>query len=173
MPQNDQLVFIGSDPWAGNLHKHVAELCRTLGCRTDEVNRAGGERIAYHEIARRVAVGVSTHAGAMGIVLCGTGMGVSMVANIFPGVSCALCENVFAAERARILNNANVLAMGEFMTTPYVAGEIVKVFLNTEFLAGIDADLGAQIRGWHKDVAELKGRIMAPDWAQKSAAPGA
>ncbi len=165
-----EMVFIGSDPWAGELHGHVTEACRSLGHPIEEVNPAGGEeRIAYHEIARRVAVGVATHPGSFGIVLCGTGMGVSMVANTFPGISCALCENVFAAERSRVLNNANVLAMGEFLTTPYVAGEIVKTFLTTEFLTGIEPDLGEQIKSWHRAVNEMKARIMVPDWAGASA----
>ncbi len=166
---NKEMVFVGSDPWARNLHKHVADLCRSLGHPTEEVNPPEGDRIPYYEIARRVAVNVSTHAGSFGIVLCGTGMGVSMVANTFPGVSCALCENVLAAERSRVLNNANVLAMGEFLTTPYVAGEIVKTFLNTQFLKGIEPELARQIQSWHRAVNDMKTRIMVSDWVRASA----
>jgi len=160
-------VFIGSDPWGRNLHKHVAELCRSLGCDTVELN-AIDDDTSYHEAARRVAINVSQNAGSFGIVLCGTGMGVSMVANIFPGISCALCENTFAAEKSRVLNNANVLAMGEFITTPFVAGEIVKTFFGTEFLAGIEPALADQIKSWHKAVREMKARIFVHDWAGKS-----
>ena len=163
-------VFLGSDPWAADLHKHVADVCRSLGHPTGEVNAAGGaDRIPYHEIARRVAVSVSTHPGSFGIVLCGTGMGVSMVANTFPGISCALCENIFSAERSRVLNNANVLAMGEFLTTPLVGGEIVKTFLSTEFLRGIEPELGEQIKSWHKAVNDMKARVTVPDWVEASA----
>ena len=163
-------VFLGSDPWAADLHKHVADVCRSLGHPTGEVNVAGAaDRTAYQEIARRVAVNVSTHPGSFGIVLCGTGMGVSMVANMFPGISCALCENTFTAERSRVLNNANVLAMGEFLTTPYVAGEIVKTFLNTEFLDGIEPDLGEQIKSWHRAVNDMQARITVPRWEEASA----
>lgn len=160
-------VFIGSDPWGRNLHKHLAELCRLLGCETTELN-AIEDKTSYHEAARRVAVKVSENAGSFGIVLCGTGMGVSMVANVFPGISCALCENAFAAERSRVLNNANVLAMGEFITTPYVAGEIAKTFFTTEFLKGIEPGLGEQIKSWHKAVWEMKGRVFVDDWTKKS-----
>ena len=169
MPEK-QTIYLGSDPWAADLHKHIAELCRSLEHPTEEVNVAGAaDRTAYQEIARRVAVNVSTHHGSFGIVLCGTGMGVSMVANMFPGISCALCENTFAAERSRVLNNANVLAMGEFVTTPYVAGEIVKAFLTTEFLDGIEPDLGEQIKGWHKAVNDMQARITVPSWEEASA----
>jgi ribose 5-phosphate isomerase B len=133
-----------------------------------EVNQPGGERVAYHEIARRVAVGVAGLPDSRGIVLCGTGMGVSMVANRFPGISCALCETVFAAEKSRILNNANVLAMGEFITTGFVAEAIAKAFLTTDFLSGVESGLAAEIRGWHRAVRELESRIAVPDWQTAS-----
>ena len=161
-------LYMGSDPWAGNLHRRLAECCRAWGNDVREVNVASGERVPYYEIARRVAVGVLSQSGSRGIVLCGTGMGVSMVANRFPGISCALCETTFAAEKSRILNNANVLAMGEFMTTAFVAEQIAKVFLGTEFLQGIEPGLAAEIRGWHQAVRQLESRLAAPDWLAAS-----
>lgn len=161
-------VFMGSDPWAGNLHRHLAGCCRAWGHEVTEVNPPGGDRVPYYEVARRVAVAVAAHPGSRGIVLCGTGMGVSMVANRFPGISCALCETVFAAEKSRILNNANVLAMGEFITTPLVAEAIGKAFLTTEFLSGLEPGLAAEIRGWHRAVRELESRITVKDWAAAS-----
>jgi ribose 5-phosphate isomerase B len=161
-------LFMGSDPWAGNLHRHLAECCRAWGHQVTEVNQPGGERVAYHEVARRVAVAVAGQPDSRGIVLCGTGMGVSMVANRFPGISCALCETVFAAEKSRILNNANVLAMGELITTAFVAEAIAKAFLTTEFLSGIEPALAAGIRGWHQAVRELDSRIAVPNWMAAS-----
>jgi ribose 5-phosphate isomerase B len=161
-------IFLGSDPWAPNLHRHLARTCRSWGYAVKEVNKPGGKRVMYYEIARRVAVSVAQHEGSAGIVLCGTGMGVSMVANSFPGISCALCESTFTADRSRVLNNANVLAMGEFLTTPYMAAQIAKVFLTTEFLTGIEAGLGRQIKGWHKDVRNMKSGITVPDWIKAS-----
>lgn len=162
-------LYMGSDPWAGNLHRHLAGCCRAWGHEVHEVNTPGGERLPYYEIARRVAIDVVAHPESRGIVLCGTGMGVSMVANRFPGISCALCENVVAAEKSRILNNANVLAMGELMTTAFVAEQVAKVFLGTEFLHGIEPGLAAEIRGWHQAVRQLESRITAPGWLAASA----
>ena len=156
-------IIVGSDPWASNLHRQVSDLCRSLGHQVEEVNEPGGERTAYHEVARRVARRVAAAPGAFGIVLCGTGMGVSMVANLFPGISCALCSDAFAAAQSRVLNNANVLAMGELMTTAHVAGEIVKAFLGTEFLSGVPPELGETIKTWHREVAELKARCLVKD----------
>ena len=156
-------IIIGSDPWAWNLHRQTCDLCRSLGHRVEEVNAPGSERTAYHEVARRVALKVAATPGSFGIVLCGSGMGVSMVANVFPGISCALCSDVFAAAQSRVLNNANVLAMGELMTTAHVAGEIVKAFLGTEFLSGVPPELGEMIKTWHHEVAELKVRYLVND----------
>ncbi len=162
------MLYIGSDPWAGNLHRHLAGCCRAWGHEITEVNAPGGDRVPYYEVARRVAVGVAAHPESRGIVLCGTGMGVSMVANRFPGISCALCETTFAAEKSRILNNANILAMGEFVTTAFVAEQIAKTFLATPFLQGIEPALAAEIRGWHQAVRELESRIAAPGWLAAS-----
>lgn len=160
-------IVMGSDPWAWSLHRHLAARCRAWGHQVQEVTQPEGDRTPYFEAARRVAVAMNGEPGAVGLVLCGTGMGVSMVANTFPGISCALCENTLAAERSRVLNNANVLAMGEFLTTPYVAEEILKVFLATEFLTGIPPELATQIRSWHKSVAAMKANITVPGWPDR------
>ena len=68
-----------------------------------------------------------------GILVCGTGMGMAIIANKFPGVYAAVCENRTAAERARSINNSNVLTLGGFVTPPEEAKEIVEAWLMTEF----------------------------------------
>ena len=71
-----------------------------------------------------------------GIILCGTGMGVNIVANKFPGVYCGMCESVEAAKLCRSINNCNVLSLGGLLTTPYMAMKMVDIFLNTQFTHG-------------------------------------
>jgi len=170
-----ETIIIGSDPWAGRLHGHLADKLRRDGHEVAEVNDSADSRIPYYEIARRLAVEVSQRGGpqdaerrVIGIVLCGTGMGVAMVANTFPGISCAVCENSLAAHRARAFNNANVLALGEYFTTPYVADEIVDCFLTTPFGDGVDADRAAEIRRWGEQVRRMEDRIFREDWAARS-----
>lgn len=71
-----------------------------------------------------------------GILICGTGIGMSIAANKVNGVRCALVHDVFSARATRLHNNSNVLAMGQRVIGPGLAGEIVKVWLQTEFEGG-------------------------------------
>ena len=88
---------------------------------------------AYGEkVARTVAAGEAD----FGIVICTTGIGISIAANKVKGIRCAHCTDVLSAEMTRRHNNANVLAMGAGLTGPNVALRIVEVFLNTEFEGG-------------------------------------
>jgi len=66
-----------------------------------------------------------------GIVICGTGMGVSQIANSYKGIRAALCESVFTAKLSRAINNSNVLCMGGFIVAPWMANAMVDVFLST------------------------------------------
>jgi ribose 5-phosphate isomerase B len=107
------------------------------------------ERIAYHDygtfsqetcdypdIALAVAEAVIGRDCSCGILICGTGIGVSIVANKVPGIRAALCHDTFSARMARAHNNANVLTLGERVIGPGLAVEIVRVWLNTEFEGG-------------------------------------
>jgi len=85
-----------------------------------------------HELARRVAAGEYD----AGILICGTGLGMSMVANRYRGVRAALCHNLYTARMGRRHNDANVLAMGGRVIGPGLALEMVDVFLNTPFDGG-------------------------------------
>ena len=160
-------IYMGSDPWAGELHAFLAERLRQAGHAVVEVNDPASPGVPYYEVARRLAVRVCRTEGAKGIVMCGTGMGVNMVSNKFPGISCAVCENTLAAHRARAFNNANVLALGAYMSTPYVAWEIVQVFLNTPFADGVDPDRAEEILSWHREVHEMEEHMFHCDWQSR------
>ncbi|MBS6005381.1 MAG: RpiB/LacA/LacB family sugar-phosphate isomerase [Clostridium baratii] len=74
--------------------------------------------------------------GGFGILVCGTGIGISMSANKVPGIRAALCSDTFSAHATREHNNANILALGERVVGPGLAIDIVKTFLNSEFEGG-------------------------------------
>ena len=94
------------------------------------------ESVDYPVYGEKVARTVAAGEADFGIVICTTGIGISIAANKVKGIRCAHCTDVLSAEMTRRHNNANVLAMGAGLTGPNVALRIVEVFLNTEFEGG-------------------------------------
>ena len=92
--------------------------------------------VDYSDFGIKVAAQVSAGSFERGILLCGTGLGMSMVANKFPGVRAALCNDLFAAIMGRRHNNANILVMGARVIGETLAMEIVKAWLETPFEGG-------------------------------------
>ena len=94
------------------------------------------EPVDYPDYALRVAREVAVEACDIGILVCGTGIGMSITANKVPGIRAALCNDIFCAEHARRHNDANVLAIGGRVVEPDDAREIVKTFMTTPFDGG-------------------------------------
>lgn len=92
-----------------------------------------GNSVDYNEIAETVANAVAGGKYDKGILICGTGIGMSIVANKVKGVRCAHCHDVFSAKMTRLHNDANVLAFGERVIGQGLMLEIVDAFLKTEF----------------------------------------
>jgi len=126
-------IAIGSDHAGYELKYHLLnELMRidydVIDCGTDsEVP------VDYPDFAYKVCKLVQVGAVQFGIVICGTGVGISIAANKMKGIRAALCHTEFSARLARQHNDANVLALGGRITGKYLALEIVKVFLSAEF----------------------------------------
>lgn len=91
------------------------------------------EAVDYPVYARKVTAAIKSGQCDKGILLCGTGIGISIVANREPGIRAALCSDCFSAEATRMHNDANVLAMGGRVVGPGLAVKIVDTFLHTEF----------------------------------------
>ena len=87
----------------------------------------------YPDFAKDVAVNVAKTDGSMGILICGTGIGMSMTANKIKGIRAAMCRSVDDAKLSREHNNANILCLGGRVTDEKTAKDIVKVWLKTEF----------------------------------------
>jgi len=94
------------------------------------------DSVDYPDFAREVATRVATHEFDRGILICGTGIGISIAANKIKGIRAALCHDVFTAEMARKHNDANILAMGGRVLDEKTAFEITDVFLHTDFEGG-------------------------------------
>jgi ribose 5-phosphate isomerase B len=129
-------VALGCDH-AGFILKDVVRAC--LAQAGHEVLDEGTDSDAscdWPEFAERVARRVVSGEAERGIVICGTGIGMSMTANKLPGVRAALCNDLYTARYSRLHNDANVLAMGARVIGPGMAEEIVSVWMETPFEGG-------------------------------------
>ena len=130
-------ITIGSDHGAVELKEEVKKvLAEFEGVEVKDVGTFGTASIDYPDIAEKVCADVVSGAADRGIVLCGTGLGISIAANKIKGIRCALCNDVYSARMSREHNNANVLAMGGRVTGFGPAGEIVRVWMTTDFAGG-------------------------------------
>ena len=120
-------IAIGCDPNAESLKLQLIPFIEGLG---HEVTDLGDTDIIYANTAIRVGEAVAAGKYDRGILICGTGIGVSIAANKVPGVYCALCNNVYQAERAQLSNNANVIALGAQVTGIELAKALVREYLS-------------------------------------------
>lgn len=130
-------ITIGSDHGAVDLKEAVKKVLAEFDdVEVKDIGTFGTEAVDYPEIAEKVCADVVSGAADRGIVLCGTGIGISMAANKIKGIRCALCHDDYTAQMSREHNDANVLAMGGRVLGFGVAGKIVRVWLKTEFEGG-------------------------------------
>ncbi|HAK60368.1 MAG TPA: ribose 5-phosphate isomerase B [Nitrospiraceae bacterium] len=94
------------------------------------------DSVDYPDYAREVSEGVAEGTIDRGILICGTGIGMSIVANRYRNIRAALCNDIYTARMSRLHNNANILVLGGRVVGPGLAGEIVKTWLETEFEGG-------------------------------------
>ena len=129
-------ITIGSDHGAGELKEAVKKVLAEFDAEVTDVGTFGTERVDYPDIAEKVCADVASGKSERGIVLCGTGIGISIAANKIKGIRCALCGDVYSAKMSREHNNANVLAMGGRVLGFGLAGEIVRAWMTTDFAGG-------------------------------------
>jgi len=126
-------IAIGCDPNASGLKDVIISQLRGLGYIIKDF---GSEDPIYARVAFAVGEAVAAHEYDRGILLCGTGIGMSIAANKVPGVYAALCSDTYSAERAIKSNNANVLTLGAFTTGVEVAKQIVRIWMEAIWQPG-------------------------------------
>ena len=130
-------ITIGSDHGAVALKDEVKMVLKEYeDIKVTDVGTFGTESVDYPDIAEKVCADVTSGKADLGIVLCGTGIGISIAANKVKGIRCALCNDVYSAKKAREHNNADVLAMGGRVLGFGPAGEIVRAFVESSFEGG-------------------------------------
>lgn len=129
----DMKIIIGSDHAAFALKTIIVDYLIQNGYDVDDVGAFSAESVDYPHIGSQVAGRISANAYDRGILLCGTGLGMSMVANRFLHVRAALCNDLFLAAMSRKHNDANILVMGGRVIGDVLALEIVETWLKTPF----------------------------------------
>ncbi|CAH8767469.1 ribose 5-phosphate isomerase B [Paenibacillus dendritiformis] len=129
-------IAIGADHAGVKLKDGIIAVIRELGHEVEDLGCHCTDSVDYPDYAVPVAEKVAAGEADRGILICGTGIGMSIAANKVPGVRCALVHDLFSAKATREHNDSNVLAMGERVIGPGLAEEIVRVWLGTEFSQG-------------------------------------
>jgi ribose 5-phosphate isomerase B len=129
-------ISLGADHGGVDLKDSLALALRAAGHEILDRGTHGHESVDYPDYAVLVSHDVVSGAAERGIVVCTTGIGISIAANKVPGIRAALCFNEDGAEFCRRHNNANVIAFGQKYITPYMALKMTEIFLRTAFEGG-------------------------------------
>ncbi len=127
------MIALGCDHGGYPLMKEFIKYLDENGIAYKNFGTFSEESVDYPAYAKQVAHAVADGACEKGILVCGTGIGISIAANKVKGIRAALCGDVFSAKATREHNDANILAMGARVTGPGLALEILKAFLETPF----------------------------------------
>ena len=129
-------VAIGCDHGGIDLKNNVISVLTELGHDVDVQGCNSTDSVDYPNFAKSVSTLVKDGKCDCGILICGTGIGMSMAANRIPGIRAALCNEMFSAKMSREHNDANILCLGARVIGPGLAAEIVKTWMTSDFAGG-------------------------------------
>ena len=153
-------IAIGSDKSGFNLKEAIKAHLIKLGHVVSDVGTQDMEHgMPYVDVAPKVAELIQNNEYDRGILCCGTGMGMAIVANKYKGVYAAVVESVYAARKCRILNNANILTMGGWVIAPEMGIEMIDAFLDTDFTQDVDDFRRDFLNTSFKKFGELEEKI--------------
>jgi ribose 5-phosphate isomerase B len=132
-------IAIGADDAAFELKGKIVEYLKSKGVPVEDYGVNSADPVLYPDIALSVAQAVAAGKHDRGIVMCGTGIGVSITANKVPGIRAAVCHDPYSAERSRKSNNCNVMAMGARVVGEELAKMLVDIWLASDFQGGRSA----------------------------------
>jgi ribose 5-phosphate isomerase B len=129
-------MIAGSDHAGLALRAEAVKAARAAGLEVEDLGPFSGESVDYPDYARAVAEAVAAGRAKLGLLVCGTGIGMSIAANKVKGIRAAHCTTEFEARMARAHNDANVLCLGERVLGLGLGAAVVKAFLETQFEGG-------------------------------------
>ncbi|MBU0484803.1 MAG: ribose 5-phosphate isomerase B [Proteobacteria bacterium] len=129
-------ISIGCDHGGFEMKEMIVSFLQSLGHEIDDQGTDSNASVNYPDYAKKVCAAVEGGQAGRGILICGTGIGMSMVANRSPAIRAALCHESFTARMSREHNDANVLCLGARVIGPGLAQEIVRIWVSTDFAGG-------------------------------------
>ena len=126
-------IAIANDHTAVEMKKHITAHLEARGFEVVNFGTDSEERVDYPLFGKRVGEAVANHECDLGVLICGTGIGISLAANKVKGVRAAVCSEPYSAALTRRHNNANIIAFGARVVGTAMAETIVDAFLNAEF----------------------------------------
>ena len=126
------MIAIGCDHGGYGLKLDIIKKKKKNGLEYQDFG-CDGEAVDYPIIAKKVGQAIIDGKCEKGILICGTGIGISIAANKMKGIRCALCSDCFSAEATRLHNDTNIIALGGRVVGPELAVKMVDIFLNTPF----------------------------------------
>ncbi len=129
-------IALGADHAGLELKDRIAAVLTEAGHEVDDLGTYRPESVDYPDFAAKVAREVAGGRAERGILVCATGVGMTMAANKIPGIRAALCNDLYTARFSRLHNDANLLAVGARVVGPEKALDIVDLFMHTEFEGG-------------------------------------
>ncbi len=132
--------YIACDHAGFSIKESVVEIIKNLGNEIVDLGTDSNERVDYPDFAHKLSKAVLKDEGTQGILICGTGIGMSVSANKHEGIRAALCHNAYTATMARAHNDANILCFGERVVGLGVISSIIKAWCETSFEGGRHAN---------------------------------
>ncbi len=129
-------IAIGSDHLGLELKNIIRDFLKEREIEVNDFGTMSKEPIDYPDIAKKVAKAVVKGDCQRGILICGTGIGMTIAANKVKGIRAAVCHDLYSAERSRKSNNAQIMAIGALIIGSELAKKLVEVWLNSEFQGG-------------------------------------
>ena len=153
-------IAIGSDKSGFSVKEAVKSWLQENGIEFDDLGTVDLSDVhPYYRVASEIAPKVRDGSYEKAILICGTGAGMSVVANKFKGVYAVACEGVYSAKMARAINNANVLCMGGWIVGPEMAVEMVRAFLNTAWCQDLEDWRAVNMHKFAAQVAAIEDGI--------------
>lgn len=147
-------IVIAADPFALGLKDTVKEHLIEQGHEVTDVGATKENEVAYYDAAVIACKLMQAGKAQRGVLFCGTGMGMAIVANKFKGIAASCVESEYAARMARVINDSNVLTMGAMIVGEWMAKNMVDAWMNAKHTQGLE-QFGTFLRDAIKKVADI------------------